>query len=196
MSIRDVVNKLPKGRVELSDYVIKKYDHVKDKVEEEPESKSLLENIALESTEKYSKYLGGTTNILNGLGNLTGYSADAWLLYSGDIVGALGGKFLSLALKVPEKLYSVSYGVRTGNYIDMFENILEGAVSYVPGLTFVDQGLDRIIRKRMIKDTVKNFEKGTGIKKSKLKRSSTKSKVDTISVDDVVKDNASDSSDT
>lgn len=164
-SIRDIVWKLPdtsRGIVEYITNNATKYGSIEDILSQDPSKKQTLLECAQESVEKYKKYLGGFTSGLSKAGHAVGYTADAWLLGTGDIVGTLGGKFLNLVAQVPEKLKSISYGIKTGNYLDSLQCILEGLVSYIPGLTFADQGLSRIIQKRMIKDTVKNFEKSVG----------------------------------
>ena len=147
MGIRDLIHKMPGKRKELSDYILENYSHIKEMVEKNPRYKDALVEAVDASFDKYSEHLGGLSSKLSGAGHLIGYSADAWFLATGDIVGALGGKFWNLIAQVPEKAYSLIYAVRTGNYLDSVQNILEGAISYLPGLTFVDQGLERIIQK-------------------------------------------------
>ena len=164
-SIRDLVHQLPETKQELSDYILNNNSHIKELVEKNPDYKSKLEDLISASFDKYSDYMGGIKDKIGGLGHLAGYSADAWLLYSGDIVGALGGKFINLIAQIPDKGYAVWYGVKTGNYLDAAQCLLEGIISYVPGLTFVDQGLTRIVQKRMVSDVVDNFEKEVGIYK-------------------------------
>lgn len=162
MSIRDIVNKLPGERKELSDYIIKHYADVREAVEKNPDYRSVLENAVSSTFDRYSEYMGGLAGKLGAVGHGIGYTADAWFLGTGDIVGSLGGKFLHILAQIPEKLYGLYYGIRTGNYLDSLQNILEGAISYLPGFTFVDQGLKRIIQKRMIKEAVGQFQKELG----------------------------------
>ena len=64
--------------------------------------------------------------------------------------------------QIPEKAYSLIYAARTGNYIDSLQNIFEGIVSYVPGFTIADQGLSRIVQKRMVKDVTKKMREKIG----------------------------------
>ncbi|HOI19294.1 MAG TPA: hypothetical protein PLX15_05545 [Candidatus Woesearchaeota archaeon] len=164
-SIRDIVRKLPNTSKGIVEYITNhpiKYSSIEDTLTTDPSTRQTLLECAQESVEKYAKYLGGFASGLSKAGHAVGYTADAWLLGTGDIVGSLGGKFLNLIAQVPEKLKSISYGIKTGNYLDSLQCILEGLVSYIPGLTFADQGLSRIVQKRMIKDTVKNFEKSVG----------------------------------
>ncbi len=165
MGIRDIVNPLPATRTELSDYILHTNPEIKALIEKNPQYKAVLENAVNGSFDKYGKYMGGLVDKLSGLGHLTGYAADAWFLGTGDILGALGGKFINLLAQIPEKAYGIVYAIQTGNYLDAAQNILEGALSYLPGLTFVDQGLTRIIQKRMITDVVTQFEKEAGIYK-------------------------------
>jgi len=165
MGIRDIVDKKPTSRTELSDYIMANYKDVRKAVMDNPEYKSALEKAISSSFDKYSGHIGGISSKISGAGHGIGYAADAWFLSTGDIVGALGGKFLNLLGQIPEKLYGLYYGVKTGNYLDSLQNILEGAVSYLPGLTFVDQGLKRIVQKRMVKDAVKQFEQDIGVYK-------------------------------
>jgi len=166
MGLRDLVHKMPETRKELSDYVIKNNRHVKKLIEKNPDYKSALEEAVSSTFDKYSEYLKGWKNKLSGAGHVVGYTADAWLFATGDIIGTLGGKFINFLAQMPEKAYSLAYAVRTGNYLDAAQNILEGALSYIPGLTFADQGLTRIIQKRMASDALTKFEKEVGIYKS------------------------------
>ncbi len=165
MGLRDLFHRMPETKRELSDYIQQNYTHIKELVGKNPDYRSVLEDSVEESLEKYRKYLGGTVEKLSGVGHAVGYAADAYLLRTGDVVGSLGGKFLGLLAQVPEKAYSLAYATETGNYLDAMQNILEGALSYLPGLTFVDQGLTRIVQKRMVKDAVMHFEKELGIYK-------------------------------
>ncbi len=164
MSLRDIVHKMPSSRQELSDYIMKHYSNINQAVASNPALKTSLDTAVDTTFDKYSKYLGNVTGKISGAGHAVGYAADAWLL-TGDIVGSLGGKFLHLLAQIPEKAYGLVYGVQTGNYLDAARNILQGAVSYIPGLTFVDEGLERIVQKRMIKDAVSRFEKDAGLYK-------------------------------
>ncbi len=164
MSLRDIVHKMPSSRQELSDYIMKHYSNINQAVASNPALKTSLDTAVDTTFDKYSKYLGNATGKISGAGHTVGYAADAWLL-TGDIVGSLGGKFLHLLAQIPEKAYGLVYGVQTGNYLDAARNILQGAVSYIPGLTFVDEGLERIVQKRMIKDAVSRFEKDAGLYK-------------------------------
>ncbi len=165
MELRNIVNRIPETKRELSDYITKYYSHVKEAVAKNPQYKDTLDEAVKTSFEKYSRYLGGLTSRLNSLGHVVGYTADAWLLSTGDIIGSLGLKFFNLLSQIPEKAYSLVYGVSTGNYLDAAQNVLEGLISYVPGLTFVDQGLSRILRKRIVRDALTSFEKEVGIYK-------------------------------
>lgn len=165
MGLRDIIHKMPDTRQELSDYIIEHYSNIKDLVQKNPQYKNTLTDAVSSSFDKYSKYLGGLAGKLSSVGHVVGYTADAWFLGTGDIIGSLGGKFLNLLAQVPEKAYGLMYALDTGNYLDGLQNILEGAISYLPGLTFVDQGLTRIVQKRMVKDAVARFEKEVGIYK-------------------------------
>ena len=120
-----------------------------------------MENAGRETFYKYEKYLGGPAPKISAAGHAVGYTAEAWLA-TGDIVGSLGGKFLHLLAQIPEKAYSLIYAARTGNYIDSLQNIFEGIVSYVPGFTIADQGLSRIVQKRMVKDVTKKMREKIG----------------------------------
>ncbi|MBI2134213.1 hypothetical protein HYU11_06070 [Candidatus Woesearchaeota archaeon] len=165
MGIRDIIHPMPGKRQELADYILKHYKNVREAVDSNPGNRALLESAVDESFQKYSGYLGNITGKVSGAGHAVGYAADAWLLGTGDIVGTLGGKFLNLLAQVPEKMYGIVYGVQTGNYLDAARNIFQGMLSYIPGLTFVDEGLERIVQKRMVKDALTRFEKGSGMYK-------------------------------
>jgi len=166
MGLRDIIRKMPTEKGELTDYLMKNNKDVRDLMDKNPDYKSALETAVNDSFDKYSphfdKGVGNLVGKVGGAGHLVGYGADAWFVGTGDIVGSLGGKFLNLLAQIPEKMYGVYYGIKTGNYLDSLQNIIEGAVSYLPGLTFVDQGLKRIVQKRMVKDALNNFRKSTG----------------------------------
>jgi hypothetical protein len=165
LSLRDYVKQLPSTRKELSDYVLKHNEQVREMVEKDGQCKSVLDEAVNSTFDKYSKYMRGISDKISKLGHGIGYTADAWLLSTGDIVGTMGGKFWNILAQLPEKAHAIIYGVRTGNYLDSLQNVLEGAVSYLPLLTFVDQGLTRIVQKRMVTDALTQFEKATGIYK-------------------------------
>jgi len=165
MGIKDLICKYPKTKKELSDYIINHNMHVKKMIKRNWHYKLALDDAVNSTFDKYSKYIGGISNKISGTGHIVGYTADAWLLATGDIVGTLGGKFLNFLAQIPEKVYGLVYGVRTGNYLDSAQNVLEGALSYIPGLTFADRGLTRIVQKRMAKDALIKFEKEVGIYK-------------------------------
>lgn len=169
MGLRDIINRMPGTKRELSDYIMDHYSNVRETVASNPNYRVTLERAIEESFDKYHSYLsnalGNVAGKLSGAGHVVGYAADAWLLGTGDIIGSLGGKFLHLLAQIPEKAYGLVYGLFTGNYLDSLQNIFEGVLSYIPGLTFVDQGLERIIKKRMVKDAVARFEGMLGASK-------------------------------
>lgn len=164
MSLRDIIHKMPETRKQVSDYVLK-YDHVKEALQKNPNYKTALDDAVNKAFDKYQLHISKANSTLAKAGTAVNYTADAWMLGTGDIVGGLGGKFFGLLAQIPEKLYGVWYAAKTGNYLDAAQNILEGAASYLPGLTFVDQGLERIIKKRMVKEALTEFEKDIGIYK-------------------------------
>ena len=165
LSLRDFVHQLPGSRQELSDYILSHNYKVRDMVEKDERYRTALDEAVNSTFDKYSKYMSGLTDKISKLGHGIGYTADAWLT-TGDIWGCLGGKFLNFLCQIPEKAYSIVYGAKTGNCLDSCQNIVEGIISYIPGFTFVDQGLTRIIQKRMVKDALTDFEKATGKYKS------------------------------
>ncbi|MBS3082109.1 hypothetical protein J4416_04230 [Candidatus Pacearchaeota archaeon] len=160
-SIRDLVNRMPETKSGL-EKAVREYDpEIARAIEAHPDYKHDLEYAVGETFDKYGKYLGGLTHKLSVAGHAVGYTADAWLA-TGDIVGSLGGKFLHLLAQIPEKAYSLIYAARTGNYIDSLQNIFEGILSYVPGFTIADQGLSRIVQKRMVKEATKKMREKIG----------------------------------
>lgn len=161
-SIRDLVNRMPETRKGLEEYALGYSPAIKDAIERDPHKRQVLTETVDESFDKYSKYLGGLTHKISAAGHAIGYTADAWLA-TGDIVGSLGGKFLHLLAQIPEKAYSVVYAARTGNYLDSLKNIFEGTLSYLPGFTVLDEGLSRIVQKRMARDVIYNTEKKLGL---------------------------------
>ncbi len=162
MGLLDLIQPVPKEKKDIASFIAKEYKHIGEAVQSNPQYQAALEKAVEESMQRYTKYLGNITGKVSGAGHVVGYAADAWLLGTGDIVGSLGGKFLNLLAQIPEKAYGLVYGVQTGNYLDTAQNILEGVISYIPGFTFVDQGLERIIRKRIVKDAASSFEKMIG----------------------------------
>ncbi len=169
-SLRDLVERMPETRKGLEETVLRYSPAIKEAVERDPESRVRLGEIANESMDKYKKYLGGLSEKVSATGHAVGYTADAWLA-TGDIVGSLGGKFLNLLAQIPQKAYSVVYAARTGNYLDSLQNIFEGLVSYLPGFTVADQGLSRIIQKRMVKDVIYKMNDELGLEKKSWYRS-------------------------
>ena len=161
-SVRDIVNKMPDSKKTLEDYILNYSPEIRDKVESNPNYRKTLERVTEEEFDQYSQYFGNLTSKLSGAGHAVGYVADAWLS-TGDIVGSLGGKFINFVMQIPEKAYSVVYALKTGNYLDSLQNIFEGIMSYAPGLTVVDQGLTRIIQKRMAKSALYKIEEELGI---------------------------------
>lgn len=165
MGLRDIISRMPRTQEETLDYILANYQNIREKVESSPQYKAALEQSVKEAHAKYSsfldsKYLKGVS-MVSGAGHALGYSSDLYLL-SGDIIGTLGGKFLNLLAQIPEKAYSIFYGFKTGNYLDTVKSIFQGLISYIPGLTFIDEGLPRIIRKRMVSEALITFEKLVG----------------------------------
>ena len=165
-SVWDLVFPVPKGKQELSDYVTTHYAQVTKALEQNHDYRKTLEAVVGRIVDKYTPYLGGLPQKIGSISrNTVGLGADAWLA-TRDIVGSLGGKFLNLIGQIPEKLISAPiYAIKTGNYLDAARNIMEGLLSYVPGLTVVDEGLTRIIKQRIVKDIVAEFEIAVGIYK-------------------------------
>lgn len=164
-NIRDLVRKMPETRDDLEKRVLEYSAEIREKIEKNPDYRRVLDKIVGEEFERYEPYIkGGITHKLSALGHGVGYTADAYFLASGDIVGALGGKFLYLLSQVPEKLYkSISYAVRTKDYLGAVQNIVEGAVGYLPGATVLDQGLSRIAQKRMVKNALYRVGEELGV---------------------------------
>lgn len=162
MSIRDIINKMPSNESDLEMYIKKNYKGIDELTSSNPNYQSSLESAVHESFSKYQPYLEKSKNKLAAVGHGVGHLADAWFLGTGDIVGTLGGKALNLISQIPEKAYGLLYGVKTGNYWDAAKNILQGVASYLPGFTWVDEGLHRIVQKRMVKHAIKGFEERVG----------------------------------
>lgn len=164
-SIRDLVHKLPDSKKSLEDYVLEYSPDVKEAIDRDPKNRAVLERIADETFENYHEYMGGLAQKIGSAGRAVGYTADAWLA-TGDIVGSLGGKFLHLLSQIPEKAYSLVYASKTGNYTDSLKNIFEGVVSYLPGFTVADEGLARIVQKRMVKEATNRVSHELGLENS------------------------------
>ena len=167
-SIWDLVSPIPTGQKELSDYVTNHYEHVREAIGKNKDYRTALETVISRVVDKYKPYLGGIAQRVGDAGRAVGTVADAWLL-TGDIFGSLGGKFLHMIGQIPEKLIAAPiYAIKTGNYLDATRNILEGLLSYVPGFTAVDESLSRIIKQRIVKDIVCEFEKQIGNSQEKI----------------------------
>lgn len=160
-SIRDFVHKMPETKKSLEEYVLENSPTIKGAVERNPANRAKLEEIVGKTFDEYHKYIGGAAQKVAAVGRGVGYTADAWLA-TGDIVGSLGGKFIHLLSQIPEKAYGLVYAARTGNYLDGLRNIFQGIVSYIPGFTVADEGLSRIVQKRMAKEATYRMEKELG----------------------------------
>jgi len=161
-SIRDLVNKMPETRKALEDRVLEYSPAIRAAVEKNPAYRADLSRVVDDTFDKYAPYLGGIAHDVSAAGHAVGYAADAWLM-TGDVIGSLGGKFINLLAQIPEKAYSVVYGMRTGDYLGSMKNIFEGVLSYVPGFTAVDEGLSRIVQKRMINRAAYEAENKFGL---------------------------------
>ncbi|GEM_PF-1846756 len=161
---RDFIRRIPGTRQELTDFV-KETKNVKEFLEKNPEKVEELYKIVNDTYDRYQKYLGGWTHKAHLAGKGIGYVADTWAFFTGDIFGAIGGKKLYALAQIPDKAYGLVYGLKTGNYIDALKNIAGGAIGALPGLTLADQGLNRIVRKRMLSEARTKFEKEAGIYK-------------------------------
>ena len=161
-SIRDLVNKMPETRGALEERVLEYSPSIREAIGRNPAYRADLSRVVDETFDKYAPYLGGIAHDVSSAGHAVGYAADAWLA-TGDIIGSLGGKFVNLLAQIPEKAYSVVYGMRTGDYLGSMKNIFEGVLSYVPGFTVVDEGLSRIVQKRMIRSAAYETEKKLGL---------------------------------
>jgi len=164
-SVRDIVKKMPETRDDLENRVFEYSLEIRDKVEGNPEYRNRLEQIVDEEFRRYEPYIKkGVTGKLGGFGHVVGYAADAYFFTTGDIVGTLGGKFLNLILQIPEKFYkNISYAIHTNDYLAAVQNIVEGFVSYLPGLTVLDQGLSRIAQKKMVSRTLYRVGEALGV---------------------------------
>lgn len=164
-SIRDLVHKMPETKKGLEDYVLENSPTIKEAVERNPQYRKTLEKVVGDTFDEYHKYIGGVAQKIAAAGRGVGYTADAWLA-TGDVVGSLGGKFIHLLAQIPEKAYGLVYAARTGNYLDGLRNVFEGIVSYIPGFTVADEGLSRIVQKRMAKEATRKMEKEIGAQSS------------------------------
>jgi len=163
-SLRDIFRKMPETKSELEEIVLGYYPELKTKIEKDNSLRGRLEKITEEEYQRYRPYIGGTTQKISAAGHGIGYTADAYFLTTGDIYTALGGKAINLIAQIPEKLYkSISYAVHTGGYLGAIQNIVEGIISYAPGLTILDQGLSRIAQKRMLSKTLYRVGKEFGL---------------------------------
>ncbi len=162
-SIRDLVRKLPEDKEGL-EAIVRKYDpEINEAIEKNPQYKRDLEYVVDKTFDKYKAYLGGLAHKISSAGHAVGHTADAWLAGTGDMLGTLGGKFIHFLAQLPEMTYSTVYAMRTGDYRDSFQRIFEGFLSYLPGFTIADQGLSRIVQKRMIKDAIKKTREKLGL---------------------------------
>lgn len=170
MSIRDLFHKMPETKQELSDYILRHEKHIKSEIDKNPDCKENLDSAVENSSQKYLPYINNkfckATGMLSGAGHAWNYWMDEFWLETGLVKLTMGGKYFGCLAQIPEKIYGMYYAVRTGNYLDSAQNLLEGIVGLAPGLTFVDQGISRIIKKRMVKSAVTEFKKDVGIYRS------------------------------
>ncbi len=164
-SLRDLVKKMPETRNGLEAAVMQYSPSIREALAAHPEYRDVVEKEVGASFDRFSGYMGGLTQKMSAAGHAVGYTADAWLA-TGDIVGSLGGQFIDLLLQVPDKAYGLVYAARTGDYLGALQNIGQGMLSYIPGFTVFDEGLSRIVQKRMVKDAAYNVEQRLGIGKA------------------------------
>lgn len=163
---RDFIRRIPGTKQELTDF-IKESGNIKDFLQKNPDKTEALYRIVNDTYDKYQQYLGhGLSHKAHLAGKTAGYAADVWGFCIADPIGSFGGKVLYAAAQIPDKAYGLIYGLKTGNYIDALKNVAGGLVGCLPGLTLADQGLNRIVRKRMLSDAKTKLEKEFGLYKS------------------------------
>ncbi len=166
MGLSDLLwgDSIPTTTSELTKYLIDNNTDLSKKLKENPKYHSALETAVRDSIEYYKPFLGGMKTVLHKAGKAVGYASEAAGLASGGmgIVATLGGEYIDLLAQIPDKVYGLWYGLRTGDVLGAAENVLRGALSYIPGLTVADKGIDQIIRERMRSYAVKLFERSIG----------------------------------
>lgn len=166
-----------KSRKDLEQKVLEYSPELKARVESGDErAKSELEKIADREYNNYKPFIGGVTQTTGKLGRVLGYAGD--VIFFGSAIAALTNpllapymlyglllKKINLAGQVPEAVKTVKYGAKTGDYWGTIRNIGAKALSYVPGATIVDRGLNKIAQKRMIRRTAYEVNDALGEEK-------------------------------
>jgi hypothetical protein len=171
MSLQDVLRgDMPETKDELKAHVLnnpdvqKMIEHAKKSPTDYNTVKQHIDDVVDRNYETFRDYIGpGKADTLSKAGSAVGYAADTYAL-TGDIFGALGGKFVHLMAQIPDAAYGVWYGVKTGDYLGAGANLLRKAGSYVPGLTFLDKGLRRIAKERMAEKTLEDLFENDEVK--------------------------------
>ena len=167
MSLVEMIRNIPSDKTGLQRHIGECAFNDKTTCEllKNPLYKSRLDEIVAQNYETYSPYFSGTSQKLGELGRAVGYVGDAYLAGTGDIIGSLGIKWLHGLAQIPEKAYGLWYGIKTGDFSGSAENLVKGALSYVPGLTFIDEGLGSIAKKRVVESSLEQFQKEMGVYK-------------------------------
>jgi len=164
-SLRDVVNKVPETKKDLEQYLMDSYPHIREEIEKDPRKRKILREITNNEFDRYARFLVDKNLIDQGIStgaSAAGYAGDV-SFFTGNFPGWIGFKALSLISRGREKVGALEYASQTGNYRDSLQTIVEWIGSVAPGFTWLDQGLNRIIRKRMVKNALYKAEEEFGL---------------------------------
>jgi len=168
---------LIKDRKELEEKVLEYSPELKARIEKgDSRAKSELERIADREYNNYKPFIGGAAQSTGKLGRALGYAGD--VIFFGSAIAAATNPLLApymltgLLLKkinligqIPETVKTIKYGIKTRDYAGTARNIGAKALSYVPGLTIVDRGLNKIAQKRMVRRTAYEVNNALGEEK-------------------------------
>jgi hypothetical protein len=164
-----------KTKEDLEKKVLEYSPRLRERIEGgDARAKSELERIAGVEYNRYQPFIGGKAQKASAVGHGLGYLGD--VVFWGSAIAAatnpllapymLTGlllKKINAAAQAPDTARTASYIHQTGDVAGGVRNIGAKALSYLPGLTFVDRGLSRIAQRRMVKKTVYEAEKAAGI---------------------------------
>ncbi|MFW6014267.1 MAG: hypothetical protein ACOCQG_03770 [Candidatus Nanoarchaeia archaeon] len=169
LNLVDTIAPYPSTREELTDYLRKNNDV------RIPENDEQIYRIVDDVHNRYSKYL--KSNKIDNLANSMGYLGDANLAV-GNVLGTSILKLGNAGLKLANHAYEGIKGVfgkgyfaeHPRDYIGLPMLALTDAIAMIPYCTAASPGISRMIRKRMTKEALKEFQKETGTYKPLHKR--------------------------
>jgi len=148
---------------DLEERVLEYSPELKEKIRDDPRVKSELESIAGKTFKTYEPYLHkGKAGVVRKAGHGLGYLGDAvfWGAAIASTVNPILAPYMLTGLllkkanavaQAPEAGKSLNYMRKTGDYWGGIKSVGEKVISYFPGATIVDRGLENIAEKRAVK---------------------------------------------